>query len=44
MKICKKKDCEHKGTEQPLDNFSINENKSDGLNCECKDCREKEEN
>lgn len=41
MKICKKKDCEHNGTEQPLDNFSINENKSDGLNSECKDCAKK---
>lgn len=41
MKICYKKDCEHNGAEQPLDNFSTNKNKPDGLNSECRDCANK---
>lgn len=41
MKICYKKDCEHNGLEQSLDNFSTNKNKPDGLNSECRDCANK---
>jgi hypothetical protein len=41
MKICYKKDCEHNGVEQSLDNFSTNKNKPDGFNSECRDCANK---
>jgi hypothetical protein len=44
MKMCSRKDCDHRGQKQPFENFYKKSSSKDGLDSECKSCKKRREN